>query len=278
MRLRVMTLNVWNEEGDSDARMRVINQGLRRLKPDLLGLQEVVRTGDRDQLGVLTEGLGLQATHQRDVAAVEPPHAAQYGGNAIATRWPHRIVEWLDLRQAGELDVPWRTLAARVAVPDLGDMLFIVTTTSWRPEAEAARELQVMALTDLDARHRTDLPTVIAGDFTAVPEAACIRYLTGAQALSGRSVSYHDAWALAGDGPGHTWTTANPSARTVIEQVVGQGAHHRRIDYVFVGSRLTHPKAQCTIDTAALAFDRPVDGIWASDHFGVVVDLDITIA
>jgi hypothetical protein len=25
----------------------------------------------------------------------------------------------------------------------------------------------------------------------------------------------------------------------------------------------------------AVAFDQPVDGIWASDHFGVVVDLDL---
>jgi hypothetical protein len=28
-------------------------------------------------------------------------------------------------------------------------------------------------------------------------------------------------------------------------------------------------------DAAALAFDPPVDGVWASDHFGLVVDLEI---
>ncbi|NGO11191.1 endonuclease/exonuclease/phosphatase family protein, partial [Streptomyces sp. HC44] len=179
-------------------------------------------------------------------------------------------------RQAGEPDVPWGTLAALVTLPDLGDMLFIATTTSWRPEAEAARERQVMALADLDARHRTELPTVIAGDFTAAPEAACIRYLSGLQALSGRSVHYHDAWATAGEGPGHTWTSENPNARSQIEQILGPVEHHRRIDYVFVGSRLAHPKAPCRVDAASLAFDRPVDGVWASDHFGVVVDLRIT--
>ena len=88
----------------------------------------------------------------------------------------------------------------------------------------------------------------------------------------------HTAGQVSGPGPGPGPGLPRLSLPTVIEQVVGQGAHHRRIDYVFVGSRLTHPKAQCTIDTAALAFDRPVDGTWASDHFGVVVDLDITTA
>jgi hypothetical protein len=90
--------------------------------------------------------------------------------------------------------------------------------------------------------------------------------------------SYHDAWAVAGDGPGHTWTADNPNAATVIDQIVGQPGHRRRIDYVVVGSWDAAPGAGCRIEAAALAFDQPTDGVWLSDHFGVVVDLDLADA
>jgi hypothetical protein len=29
------------------------------------------------------------------------------------------------------------------------------------------------------------------------------------------------------------------------------------------------------VRTARLAFDQAIDGVWASDHFGVVVDLEV---
>lgn len=137
------------------------------------------------------------------------------------------------------------------------------------------RERQAIAITDLDARHRTSLPTIIAGDFNAGPDAASIRYLTGRQSIAGRSVHYHDAWEIAGQGPGHTWTVENPNARGEIEQIVRQPRHRRRLDYVFTGSWHAHPQAHCRVRAAALAFDQPTDGLWPSDHFGVVVDVEI---
>jgi len=274
MRLRVLTLNVQNDEGDP-RRIEVLNQGLRELKPDLVALQEVTQTSTHHQLGALLEGTGLHGTHQGDVMAYQPPWTDKYGGSAVATRWRHRIVETLDLRLPDAPDVPWCTLAASLTIPDQGELLFIGATTSWRPDAESARERQVIALTDLDTRHRQTLPTVIAGDFNASPDAASIRYLSGLQSLNGRSVCYHDAWTVAGDGPGHTWTTDNPGARLEIDQLVGQPNHHRRLDYIFVGTRQAHPAARCRIRTARLAFTQPVDGIWASDHFGVISELDV---
>jgi endonuclease/exonuclease/phosphatase family metal-dependent hydrolase len=64
MRLRVLTLNTWNTNG-APKRLAVINRELRQ--PDLVSLQEVMRTEDRDQLAELLSGTGLQGTHQRDV-------------------------------------------------------------------------------------------------------------------------------------------------------------------------------------------------------------------
>src|SRR6202040_3586385 len=50
---------------------------------------------------------------------------SRYGGSAVATRWPHRVVEARDLRLADALDVPWSTLAVSVPLPGEDDLLFI---------------------------------------------------------------------------------------------------------------------------------------------------------
>jgi endonuclease/exonuclease/phosphatase family metal-dependent hydrolase len=181
----------------------------------------------------------------------------------------------LDQSGVESLDVPWCTIAASVPIPGEGDLLFIASTMSWRLSAESSRERQALALSDLDARHRTALPTVIAGDLNAAPDAACIRYLTGRQSLAGRSVMYHDAWEIAGQGPGFTWTDDNPNARGVIDAIVGQPQHQRRIDYILTGSWDAHPSATCRVERVALAFDQPDGDVWPSDHFGVVADLEI---
>lgn len=275
MHLRVVTLNVWNTEGESDRRLKAINKELRRLDPDLVAFQEVVQTAEVRSLDTLLDGMDLQHTHQADLQRFNPPFADRYGGSAVATRWPHQAVEALDLRLPEAADVPWATLAVTVQLPDIGEMLFIGATAAWRLSAEAARERQAVMIADLDARHRRELPTLIAGDFNANPDAASIRFLTGRQSLQGRSVLYHDAWSVAGEGPGYTWTVDNPNAAAGAKQIVGQPGHRSRFDYVMVGSWDAHPKAHARVEAARLAFDRQIDGIWASDHFGLVVDLEV---
>jgi endonuclease/exonuclease/phosphatase family metal-dependent hydrolase len=124
MRLRVLTLNVWNNQG-SPRRTDIINQESRRLNPDLVSLQEVIDGPAQNQLETLLGGLNLHATHQARVLTATPPYSERYGGTAVATRWPHRFVEALDLNVSGGDDVPWRTLAVIVPIPEVGDLLFI---------------------------------------------------------------------------------------------------------------------------------------------------------
>jgi hypothetical protein len=52
MKLRVLTFNVWNDEG-SDNLTALINREIRRLKPDLISFQEVVRKPGFNQLAEL---------------------------------------------------------------------------------------------------------------------------------------------------------------------------------------------------------------------------------
>jgi hypothetical protein len=67
-------------------------------------------------------------------------------------------------------------------------------------------------------------------------------------------------------GPGHTWPVDNPAAAAQVDRVVGQPGHRRRIDHVFVGSAHAHPQARAWIVAARPVGDRPVDGVWLSDH------------
>jgi endonuclease/exonuclease/phosphatase family metal-dependent hydrolase len=275
MRLRVLTFNVQNGPGDL-ARADLVGAELRRLRPDVVALQEVGYPGERDVLARMLEDTGLHGTHQADVLASVPDFADRFGGTAVASRWPHTVLEAVDQRLPEAPRLPWYALVVSVPVPSVGSLLLIAPTSSWELTAEAARERQAVRLSELDDQYRLDVPTLIAGDLNAAPEASSVRYLCGLQSLAGRGAHYHDAWAVAGDGgQGHTWSADNSRAAEEIEQIVGQPNHRRRIDYVLVGTAMAHPAARARIVSARVVFDQPVGGEWLSDHYGLLVDLDV---
>jgi endonuclease/exonuclease/phosphatase family metal-dependent hydrolase len=254
--MRVLTFNVQTDVGDP-RRTVLINAELRRLAPDLVALQEV----RHHQLAELVAGTGLRTTHQADVLGAPPPAVERFGGTVAATRWPHRVVEVREHHPAGPDDVHWWTLAVLVAVPGSGELLFVLPTTPWQPDAEPARVRQAAEVAEIDARYRTGLPTVVAGDLNAGPDAASLRVLTDGH-------RFRDPWAEAGTGPGWTWSVDNPLAAAEIARVLGRSAHRARIDHVLVG-----PGARVT--AARLVGDEPVDGVWLSDHAGVLVELEL---
>jgi endonuclease/exonuclease/phosphatase family metal-dependent hydrolase len=110
----------------------------------------------------------------------------------------------------------------------------------------------------------------LAGDFNAAPDSASVRFWRGLQSLGDTSVCYRDAWeAVHPDDPGHTFTPDNPLLRDgTWPQELG-----RRIDYVMVRCRGHGPSLD--IATCERIFDQPVDGVWATDHFGLVADLTV---
>jgi hypothetical protein len=82
-----------------------------------VAFQEVCYPDRWDQLAELVAGTGLHTNHQAGVLGHLPQHADRYGGTAVATRRPHRVLEVLDHWLAGPLDVHWWTLAVSVPVP-----------------------------------------------------------------------------------------------------------------------------------------------------------------
>jgi endonuclease/exonuclease/phosphatase family metal-dependent hydrolase len=165
------------------------------------------------------------------------------------------------------------TLVAEVLAPDpVGPLLFVNHLPNWQLTFEHERELQAVPAARVieEITHGRDMHVVLAGDFDATPDAASVRFWRGRQALGGMSVCYRDAWGSTHPGnPGHTFTASNPlvtAGNWDWELEVG-----RRIDYIFVRCSDHGP----TLDVSACEriFDEPTDGVWGSDHFGVVADL-----
>ena len=262
--LRVATLNIWNRFGPWEQRLAAIRAGIESLAPDLIGLQEVLRLdpgeGDGlDQSEVVARPFGYHVAYGR-------AREGRYYGNAALSRWPIRRTRVFELPHGGT-DERRTLLLAEVDSP-YGTIPFFVTHLNWKFDEGHVREAQVKEVAkhvDSIADPR-DFPAILVGDFNAEPDADEIRFLRGLTSLgTERRVYFQDAFFAAGDGtPGFTFARRNPFAAPLCEP-------DRRIDYVFVRGRDERCRGEAL--EARVCFDGPVEGSFASDHFGVVATL-----
>ena len=202
---------------------------------DLVGLQEVDRhrraqSRFEDQPGVLAERLGFHLAYAANLDD-DPAHPgaprAQYG-TALLSRQPLAGVANTLLpcfpgsEQRGLLE-------ATLSVGDTA-VRVLGTHLQWDTESERNRQSEAI-VARLDER-----PTVLLGDLNTTPGS------TAYTCLAGR---LEDAWALVGDGDGHTFASERPP---------------RRIDYVWVGGGIRPVSAQVIRSDA-------------SDHHALRVDV-----
>jgi endonuclease/exonuclease/phosphatase family metal-dependent hydrolase len=262
--MRVVTLNLLApDQAEYERRRPVLAAGLRALEADVVALQETVWDTEEDQAAELL-GPGF--------------HVARHSGRSpdgvgavLASRWPLGEVREVDLRLTPRAaDFPWcaAVLAEVLAPAPLGPLLVVHHKPSYqwgygiereRQAVRTAREVEAVVA----GRH-----VVVLGDFDDRPESASLRFWTGRQSLDGTSVAYRDAWAsVHGDAPGPTFDPGNP-LHAQDEPGLDRG---RRLDYVLVRCGGHGPTLR--IADCRRVFDRPVDGVWASDHYGVLADL-----
>ncbi|HZR40511.1 MAG TPA: endonuclease/exonuclease/phosphatase family protein [Ktedonobacteraceae bacterium] len=262
--IRILTLNLWGRNGAWDDRRSVLSEGFRALQPDLVALQEAIKTDEYDQVIDLL-GPDWHVAHQKG----RDPEGM---GISIASRWPLREVRELDLHVTPRTgDFPCGTLVAEIFAPDpIGPLLFVNHFPNWQLDFEYERELQaVVAAQVIEERaHQSGLHVVLVGDLDAEPDAASIRFWSGRQSLGGMSVCYRDAWESAHPHEaGHTFTPDNP-----LMAMANWDWPFRRIDYLFVRCG-EHGGPTLKISSCQRVFDEPIGGVWASDHFGLVADL-----
>jgi endonuclease/exonuclease/phosphatase family metal-dependent hydrolase len=262
--LRVLTLNLWGIRGDWEARRSVLVPGLRELEPDLVAFVEAIRTDEYDQVVDLL-GPGFHLAHQH---AREPDGQ----GVSIASRWPLGDVHEVDLNVTqGTADFACTTLVAEIQAPrPFAPLVFANHLPNWQLQFERERELQAVTAARFleELVGDLDVHVVLAGDLSSDPDAANVRFITGRQSLEGTSVCYRDAWeAIHPDDRGETSKTDNPL-------VADWDWPFKRLDYVFVRCG-EHGGPTLEITGCERVFDKPVGGVWASDHFGVWADLRV---
>lgn len=264
MSLRVLTLNLWHDNGPWPARAGRIRQWLDRLEPDVVGFQEALRGPGFDQVAELLGSRLPHRAHARGSALRRGDRELDFG-NAVASRWPIASPEVQPLPDRGDGETR-AALHVELEAP-FGRVAFSCTHLHWRFHHGEVRLRQVreVALRAIARRPKGGFPPVLVGDFNAEPDSDEIRFLTGGHAIDGKTVYFHDAWRVAGTGgDGVTWANRNPWARGALEP-------NRRIDYVFAG----YPTARGLglLERCRVVCDDEVDGIWPSDHFGVYAEL-----
>jgi endonuclease/exonuclease/phosphatase family metal-dependent hydrolase len=272
--VRVATLNLWGRRGAWEERRRLLIDGFRVLRPDLVAFQEAIVTEGYEQVTDIL-GLDYHLAHQTERETGRGGDIEDGQGISIASRWPLGEVWEPDLNVPPRTeDFACGTIIAEVLVPGpIGTLLFVNHLPNWQLTFECERELQTAIVgraieeitEERDLRH-----VVLSGDLDATPEAASVRFWRGLQSLGGMSVCYRDAWGSTHpEKPGPTFTAENPLV--TAENWDWELELGRRIDHIFVRCSAHGP----TLDIRACKriFDEPVEGVWAGDHLGVMADL-----
>lgn len=272
MAVRIVTWNLWWRFGPWKERQQAIIATLRELDPDVVALQEVWSAGSENLAAVIADQLGMECVFG---PAGVPPYWQGHTdpsvgvGNAILSRWPltHSGVRALPHGDG----LPEGRVAVHALV-DAGTARFPVITTHLHaaPAGSAVRMAQVGELARLVAEIRPagDFPTVVTGDFNSESDSDEMRLFAGvrtAPVIPGQAMI--DVWRhAAADAPSATWSGANPYVRHPMDV-------DARIDYIHLSMPPLGTPGPFGVRDVRVAGDRPVDGVWPSDHFAVVADL-----
>lgn len=236
--MRLVTMNLWGRSGPWRARYRWAARELAALRPDIVCLQEV---DDRTAL------LGLARACRLEIAVADLAVSML----AILTRGrpPAELIE-LDARS------PREGVARRLCAVDLDGVTVATTHLSWRADDRDARRGQAAQI----ARHLA-APAVVCGDFNCELDAPELAPLTA---------RFSDTLAGTPAASRPTWDNRNPHTAPYRNQYPDL-----RIDLVLADPALLarYPPRQ-----TAIVLDTPDPrGIYPSDHFGVLVDLPISL-
>ena len=130
--MRILTLNCWNISPPYAERLALIREGIERLAPDLIGMQEIIVRRDGVDMGAdILDGLGYEsafgAAFRWSEAGGPLPHDAEGDafGNLVASRFPieRSAVHELPGVETGER----RSVVATHVVTPHGRLAFLTT-------------------------------------------------------------------------------------------------------------------------------------------------------
>jgi endonuclease/exonuclease/phosphatase family metal-dependent hydrolase len=241
--LTVVTLNLWHDQQEWPKRLKVILAEMRRLRPDVLCLQEVLQTPNlRNQAATLGDSLGCHL----QFATVDGPERPKRYGNAILTPHPilvgnaRNLAPADDYRAVAHVRFAWRGRAVDA----------YSTHLHHTAQGGSIRATQIRHLLAYIDSTRGDGPMVVAGDFNCE---------LGSPEMNLVTPRYDDVFHAV-----HP-KASRAEARTFNPRF---GVDPGVIDHIFVerrGARRLVP-----LEGAVIFNSVGPDSVWASDHFGVV--------
>jgi endonuclease/exonuclease/phosphatase family metal-dependent hydrolase len=150
--------------------------------------------------------------------------------------------------------------------------------TEWRENAQRQKE-ESMQLIERLQELPGDVPLIVAGDFNATPDAPAVKEFL-------RDEKFFDALDTQSSAKENTW---DPSINTNIRfstslsdaradtltpyGILGAlfDARARKIDYILLGNHFK----RSDVARSEIVIDSVIDGVCASDHFGIEVDIEM---
>jgi len=240
--LSLVTLNLYHDKAQWPKRLPLILAELKRLRPDVIALQEVIgHETVPNQAQAIADALGYEYAF----SSTDPVGSPQRYGNAILTRRPILARAWKKLEP---LDDSRTALQLRIAVGDRAVNVY-VTHLHWTDEGAAIRRQQVQGLLEFIAASSDGAPSLVAGDFNAVASAPELQAL---------ATGFADTYgALHGEADRAADSTLNLAYFAP-----------KRIDHVFLQREAFAPlEARIILNRA------DAQGNWPSDHYGLQVRL-----
>lgn len=270
--LRAVTLNLWGEQGPLKRRLELCQQHLQALRPDIVALQEVreIPGSVENTAATLARTLDMQW-----VFAEALPWGGGIEGLALLSRAPIRKSDHRELPHATASE---RRVVLHAELDFAGTGVAAFTThLNYRMRHGIEREAQVAAVDQFVAEtveKLTPAPavTLLMGDFNATPDSDEMRFLRGLHSLAGRRTYYQDAFVAHSDrerDAGLTWSRRNP-----YTQRLRFLQNDRRLDYIFVGAPARNGCG--IVHSCRVVLDEgDADGVFPSDHFGVLAELQL---
>jgi endonuclease/exonuclease/phosphatase family metal-dependent hydrolase len=268
-----------------DRRLEIVAGAIAAERPDIVALQEVVRSPICGDMGVklcdLVNRYCKRAEYRLRYAQADGLGEGEWKfdeGIALMSRLERAAHDTATLKYASQVRIVSSAGSQQYRLPDDRVAMHIryalapavqvdayVTHLTDRNEQSggvAIRQLQARELMRwVKQTSRPGNPVLIGGDFNDVPESDTIHAITGA--------GFTDLHTAARNDPGYT------NDRNDLDIEAPQASPNQRIDYVFFrpgrGRRFT-------IESVRLFLDRPsaepgAKWLWASDHFGVLTRL-----
>lgn len=239
---KVVSLNLYHDKDDWPKRRVQIARILREQRPDVIALQEVLQ---HETLDNQAAWLAAQLGYDWHFVSVDPASQVRRYGNAILTR--HPILKRGETRLRPLDDS--RT-AAWLRIDLDGQPLNVYAThLHWTNEGASLRKQQLANLMEYIDATSEGIPDIVLGDFNATadaPELAALR-----------------------EGFVDSYGSLHPDVDVVSSSTLNlKYFAPKRIDHIFFQRGRFNPVSSQIILNRVDA-----DGIWPSDHFGMMTTL-----